>query len=352
MARTAKEPVPMVAAPPLGRFYEVGGRRLLLHRSGSGSPSVVFLSGAGTVGLDYLNVQRLAAEHTTSILYDRAGTGWSDPVKLPGRTSAQVTDELRELLRAAGVPAPYLLAGHSLGGLYARHYAHRFPDDVAGLLLLDPAHEDYDAYMPQQPGQQRKAQETDQPLSKKSTDSVVRSSRKPLERLVSLAMAVALRSALGRGLLLRLPTIRRYRALYRRLFAQEMANWPDEIREVIIERHVSLDWLWAGVQEAQNADQLYDELRHAGPMPDVPLMVLCSMGVDDFRRAVSAGASESLLREEIEGKRRLYAALAASVTRGEIRPVDAGHLTIHLRHPEAVLRAVQDLIGRHRVSLE
>jgi pimeloyl-ACP methyl ester carboxylesterase len=134
-------------APPLGRYYEVGGLRLLLHRTGRGSPAVVFLPGGGTVGLDYLNVQERVAGFTTSVLYDRAGTGWSDRIDLP-RTSTQVTDELRALLRVAGVPAPYLLAGHSLGGLYARHYAQRFPDDVAALLLMDPAHEDYDAYMP------------------------------------------------------------------------------------------------------------------------------------------------------------------------------------------------------------
>ena len=345
MAQTAKAAVTPVAAPPLGRFYEVGGRRLWLHRSGNGSPSVVFLSGAGTVGLDYLNVQRLAAELTTSVLYDRAGTGWSSPVERR-RTSAQVTDELRELLRTAGVPAPYLLAGHSLGGLYARHYAQRFPGDVAGLLLLDPAHEDYDAYIARHLSQMRKGDDTDQPLSQGSTDSLIRSAKKQLDRLMGLAITVALRSALGRGLLIRVPTIRRYRELYRRLFAQEMVNWPDEIRELLIERHVSLEWLWAGVQEAQNAGQLYDEVRNAGPMPDVPLIVLCAMGVDDFRRAVSVGASESQLREEIEGKRRLYAVLAASVTRGENRPVDAGHLTIHLRHPEAVVRAIQDLIAR------
>ena len=66
------------------------------------------------------------------------------------RSSAEVTDELRELLRTAGVPAPYLLVGHSLGGFYARHYAHRFPSEVADLVLLDPAHEDYDAYMPEE----------------------------------------------------------------------------------------------------------------------------------------------------------------------------------------------------------
>lgn len=314
--------------PPLGRTYSVGGRRLLLHQAGSGGPPVVFLSGAGTVGLDYLNVQQRAAEISTSILYDRAGTGWSDPVKLP-RTSTQVTDELRDILRTAGVPGPYLLAGHSLGGLYARHYALRFPGEVAGLLLLDPAHEDWDAYMPQRPNEPGKA------------STIV----KLTGRLTNLAIAGALRSSLGRGFLLRLPVIRRYRELYRRLFGQEMADWPAEIRQLLIERHVSLDWLWAGIRESQNVDELYDEIRRAGPTPDVPLIVLCSMGIDDFRRAVSVGTPESQLREEIEGKRRLYDALAASVPRGEVRPVDSGHLNIHFRHPDAVFRAIRDLLA-------
>ena len=63
---------------PLGCYYNVTGRRLFVHQSGSGNPPVVFLAGAGTVGLDYLNVQEEAAELSTSLLYDRAGTGWSD----------------------------------------------------------------------------------------------------------------------------------------------------------------------------------------------------------------------------------------------------------------------------------
>jgi pimeloyl-ACP methyl ester carboxylesterase len=296
------------ATPPLGRYYDVGGRRLLLHRSGSGSPAAVFLPGGGAVGLDYLNVQQRAAELTTSVLYDRAGTGWSDRrVELP-RTSAQVTDELRELLRTAGVPAPYLLVGHSLGGLYARHYAQRFPDEVAALLLLDPAHEDYNAYMPQQLNEMRNAWDPDQALPDELPDELIQ--------------------------------------LYRGLFEQEMADWPESIRELLIERHVSPEWLRVGFQEAKNVDQLYDEVRHAGPMPDVPLIVLCSMGIDSFKRAVLVGESDSLLREEIEGKRRLYTALAESVPRGENRLVDAGHVTMHLRRPDAVLQAIQDLLGR------
>jgi hypothetical protein len=135
--------------------------------------------------------------------------------------------------------------------------------------------------------------------------------------------------------------------LYRSLLAQELADWPKEIREPLIERHVSPDWFQAGLQEAKNRDQLHDELRHAGPLPDVPLIVLTATGIDAFKQAVSAGIPESLLREEVAGKRRLYTALAASVPHGENRLVeDVGHVTIHWRRPNAVLQAIQDLLGR------
>ena len=295
------------ATPPLGRYYDIGGRRLLLHRAGAGSPAVVVLPGGGAVGLDYLNVQQRAADLTTSVLYDRGGTGWSDRVGLP-RTAARVTDELRELLRIAGVPAPYLLVGHSLGGLYARHYAQRFPGDVAGLLLLDPAHEDYNAYMPRQLLDQWAAWDPDQALPDELPDGLIQ--------------------------------------LYRGLFAQELAGWPEELRELLVECHVSLDWLRVGLQEAKNVEQLYEEVRRAGPLPDVPLIVLCSVEIDAFKAVVSQGVDESLLREEIDGKRRLYTVLAESVPRGEIRPIDAGHVTIHFRQPDAVLRAIRDLLVR------
>ena len=295
-------------APPLGRYYEVAGRRLLLHRSGSGSPAVVFLSGGGAVGLDYFNVQERAAQLTTSVIYDRAGTGWSDRVELP-RSSAEVTDELRELLRTAGVPAPYLLVGHSLGGFYARHYAHRFPGEVAGLVLLDPAHEDYDAYMPEELVEIWHAWDPDRALPHELPDEVIQ--------------------------------------FYRGLFGAEMTDWPEEIREPLIECHVSLEWLRVGFQEAKDLGQLNDELRRTGKMPDVPLIILTAMGIDPFKQAVSGGTSEALLREEIEGKRRLYTALAESVSQGENRLVDdVGHVTLHLRRPNAVQQAIQDLLGR------
>jgi pimeloyl-ACP methyl ester carboxylesterase len=134
-------------AVPSARFHDVGGRQLMLYASGTGGPAVVVLPGAGLTGLGYLNLHEQVSGFATSVLYDRAGTGWSDHVPLP-RSATEVTDELRLLLRLASVPAPYVFVGHSLGGIYARRFAQRFPAEVAGLLFMDPAHEDYTTQLP------------------------------------------------------------------------------------------------------------------------------------------------------------------------------------------------------------
>jgi hypothetical protein len=85
-------------------------------------------------------------------------------------------------------------------------------------------------------------------------------------------------------------------------------------------------------------------------MPDLPLIILTSTGIDSFKAAVSQGIPESLLCEEIEGKNRLYTTWAASFRNGENRLVeDVGHVTLHFRRPDAVLQAIQDILHRlHR----
>jgi hypothetical protein len=133
--------------------------------------------------------------------------------------------------------------------------------------------------------------------------------------------------------------------LYRGLFSQMMADWPEEIREPLVERHVSPEWIMDVYELVPYRDRFLDELRQAGPLPDVPLILLTAMDVDDFKKAVLIGESEALLREEIEGKRRLYTDLAASVPRGENRLVrGAGHASIHWRRPDAVMQAIRDLL--------
>ena len=123
--------------PPPGKLLDVGGRRLHLIESGQGSPVVVFESGISASCLNWTHVRERVAQFTRCCSYDRAGLGWSDPVSTP-RVASRIVEELHALLQAAGLPPSYVLAGHSFGGLLVRAYAAAYPDEVAGLVLIDP----------------------------------------------------------------------------------------------------------------------------------------------------------------------------------------------------------------------
>jgi pimeloyl-ACP methyl ester carboxylesterase len=119
------------------RRVDVGGHRLFMRDAGKGRPAVVIDAGIGD-GCDKVRpLQERLARATRVIAYDRAGYGRSEPGPLP-RDAGREADELRALLERAGVPAPFVVVGHSLGGLNAQLFAARFPTAVAGLVLLDP----------------------------------------------------------------------------------------------------------------------------------------------------------------------------------------------------------------------
>lgn len=127
--------------PPPGELVDTGGRRMHVRMMGEGSPLVILEAGMLSMSLQWARVAPAVARFTRVLVYDRAGYGWSDPGPAP-RTSGQAVRELHTLLGAMGVAGPLVLAGHSYGGLVARHYAARFPADVAGLVLFDPTHPD------------------------------------------------------------------------------------------------------------------------------------------------------------------------------------------------------------------
>jgi pimeloyl-ACP methyl ester carboxylesterase len=126
--------------PRVGRPVNIGGRTLNIFCSGEGSPAVVFDSGGNQPGYTWALVQPEVAKWTRACWYDRAGYGWSDPAPRP-RTSADIADDLHKLLRAAGVPPPYVLVGHSFGGFNIRVFAARNRSEVAGMVLVDSADE-------------------------------------------------------------------------------------------------------------------------------------------------------------------------------------------------------------------
>lgn len=132
--------------PPSGRLVDIGGYRLHIHCSGTkgtqGDPAVVMDAGIVECSLGWSLVQPKIAEFARVCTYDRAGLGWSDQT-LTARTSQQIVNELHALLASAEIEPPYVMVGHSFGGLSVRLYASQFPEEVSGMVLVDSAHEDY-----------------------------------------------------------------------------------------------------------------------------------------------------------------------------------------------------------------
>jgi pimeloyl-ACP methyl ester carboxylesterase len=112
------------------------GRRLSINCVGQGAPTVVFEQGGEGMIFNWAKVQPTISRLTRTCFYDRGGFGWSDAPRYPV-TAITVTDDLRSLLRAVGVKGKVVLVGHSIGGFYATMYADRFPEQVAGLVLVD-----------------------------------------------------------------------------------------------------------------------------------------------------------------------------------------------------------------------
>jgi pimeloyl-ACP methyl ester carboxylesterase len=133
---TVRESIDAAAYPMPGQLIDVGGHRLHLYCTGSGSPTVILVPGQGGVSSDLAWIAPAVARDSTVCVYDRAGRGWSDAADGP-QDAVRIAADLHTLLDRAHVPGPYVLAGHSFGGLYVQTFAANYPDQVAGLVLLD-----------------------------------------------------------------------------------------------------------------------------------------------------------------------------------------------------------------------
>lgn len=132
---------------PPGSVVRVGEHDLHLHCTGSGGPTVVLEAGAMAFSTSWQHVQLHLSELTRTCSYDRAGFGWSTANRRPPAVDGTAAN-LRALLREAGEEGPFVVVGHSLGGHHARVFAHRYRDEVVGLVLVDARHPDAAARLP------------------------------------------------------------------------------------------------------------------------------------------------------------------------------------------------------------
>ncbi len=283
-------------APPLGRWYELGGgRRLMLHHAGAGTPAVVLEAGAGAFGLDYYNLFELSAQRTSTVLYDRAGSGWSDPADGP-RTAAEIVADLYRALELAGVNGPYLMVGHSLGALLVLAFAQRFRDDVVGLVLIEPLTEGI-------------------PLPTVADEAVVEQ------------MLAKLRAN---------PEL--WREWYPELFA-DFEKLPASVRGPLIARH--LDQAEVGLRDMMSAGPILNEVANGPALPDVPVTVLTGMKIDP-----TPGRSNAEMEAFNTIKLDAHRALVNSLPQGEHRVYeDVGH-RLNSERPDLVVVAIFDILDR------
>jgi pimeloyl-ACP methyl ester carboxylesterase len=152
------------AYPPPGEMVDVGGYSLHIYCVGQGSPTVILDAGSGLFSAQWVRVQRQVSDTTRVCAYDRAGMGWSEMGPDP-RDARRITGELHTLLGKAGIEGPYVLVGHSFGGMYMQTYAARYPEEVAGVALVDSSTD------PDQFSKRPEAQDSNEP--QKQTSAMV-----------------------------------------------------------------------------------------------------------------------------------------------------------------------------------
>lgn len=127
--------------PPIGKLVDIGGYKLHLHSKGEGGPAVILDAGLSGTSLGWTLVQEEASKFTQVCSYDRAGYAWSEGSPIE-RTSYHLAKELHTLLHVANISGPYILVGHSFGGCNVLMFAHLYPEETLGIILVDSVHED------------------------------------------------------------------------------------------------------------------------------------------------------------------------------------------------------------------
>jgi pimeloyl-ACP methyl ester carboxylesterase len=276
--------------PQQGHSLDVGGYRLNLDCSGQGSPAVILDGGVGEPARIWALVQPKIAEFTQVCSYDRAGYGWSDAGPEP-RTSSRMVEELNRLLKRAGRTGPFVLVGHSFGGLNVRLYTARYPEQVAGVVLVEASHPDQEA----------------------------KGFRPPVSPLAWLD-----------PVLLRLGVLRAFFVL------DGAPKTPAKLRDELEYLMLQPKAITTNHDEVRGFRQSAAEVRTAGSLGNRPLIVLTG--------AYSAQRRPQLHEVWIHD---LQPDLVRLSTRGKQVVVNSGH-SIPLQQPEAVIEAVQEVVGEIR----
>jgi pimeloyl-ACP methyl ester carboxylesterase len=311
LAQPGSEDLRLLPYAEAGQLVDIGSRRINLRCSGSGSPTVVLAAGSGSWSTVWYKTQPEIAKRTRVCAFDRASYGFSDPAR--PQTVSEVSDDLHAALKGAQIPGPYVLVGHSLGGLEVRLYAQRWPDEVAGMILVDTSPAGEMLIEAGLPG-------VDDALS--------------LERMIPFSLACGLLAARAQ------PTSADFQVCMLPLPGDAPAAlrkvWPTFFTLDRFMQHASLLTSLA-THRHDGADKL-----DLGDKPMVVLSLdLCCLG---------NSPQDNFWRNYKDQWYAQHAALARMSLRGVHRVVDGAGHSIMVDKPEAVISAVDEVLGQLRAG--
>jgi pimeloyl-ACP methyl ester carboxylesterase len=294
--------------PALGKLVDVNGHLMHIYCVGSGSPTVVIDAGNGSFSVEWMPIQQELSQTTRVCVYDRSGYGWSEASPSP-RDGAQVVAELHTLLQAAGELSPYLLVGHSLGGVHVRMFAAQYPDEVAGLILIDTAY----------------------PLTITPEFEIQMQSSIGFYQVMNLMTSTGLLRILGP-----LGGENSMPATARKL--------PRELQEIYLNLLLDPNQYATAIAEMQQLPQTFQQtsqmMKGDQPFGNLPLIVLTA-------GQMSAPGSTPFAEQYVpvpDSQVELQLELARQSPRGEQRVItESGH-SVHLDAPEEIIKAVRDML--------
>ena len=287
--------------PPIGQMVDVGGYRIHLHSMGEGGPTVVLDAGAGCDSLHWSLVQPEVAKFTKVVAIDRAGNGWSDESPLE-RTIENIVEEMHTALHNAGIKGPYILVGHSFGGLDARLFASKYPDEVAGVVLVDSSHEEL------------------------------------MDRIKIPEINEDLMMFLTRIGLARL-------AMHSEKHQKSITMFPEETRKQMFANASTTKFVRTVLKEGKKLKESSAQLKRAGGfLGDKPLTVLSAGKFMD-------AASTHLTQEQIDGFaipfRELQKDLVTKSTKGKQIMIEESDHMINYHAPDKIVDAIREQVNQH-----